>query len=225
MKTKINFFLLSFFVFLIPTLTQAITCTAPEYGCDSGLSVCTSDTSVSGWSAAGPNATSVDCSYYCPSGYTQSCASPILELSCSPAIACYATAQCKCTAPVVASCSINSFSCDGTTLSWSTSNCSSISISSVGSVGSTGSASVSVGSHTLTADGNSSSATCVLPTPVLSVSGGGSATLSSSESTSFDFNYDNVGQDGSVLNVECKISYLLGVELKRLDCPQSTITK
>ena len=104
-------------------------------------------------------------------------------------------------------CAIGTFTCDpNATLSWSTQNCSSVSISPViGGVGGTGSTQGQVGTtYTLTADGNTTSAHC--PAPALTTSGGGSQTVTPGTTVNLpNFDFSNTGESGSVIHYQdCK---------------------
>lgn len=101
-------------------------------------------------------------------------------------------------------CAIGSFTCDpNATLSWSTSNCSSVSVSpTVGSVPATGNTQGQVGTtYTLTADGSTSFASC--PAPTLTTSGGGSQTVTPGTTVTLPgFNFSNTGQSGSLIHYQ-----------------------
>ena len=100
-------------------------------------------------------------------------------------------------------CAIGTFSCDPATatLAWSTSNCSSVSISpTIGNVPGTGSTQGLVnGDYTITADDQTAARHC--PAPMLSTSGGGSQTVTPGQPVTLpSFNFDNTGESGSVIH-------------------------
>ena len=119
-------------------------------------------------------------------------------------------------------CVINSFSCDGyATLAWSTSGCSSVSLNNGASTNnySTGNTTGVVGTtYTLTADGNTSSRTC--PVPSLTVSGGGSQSVSPGQQVTLPFSFSNTGQSGSIIHyLGCNPFMTGGISLFSNNCP------
>ena len=124
------------------------------------------------------------------------------------------------------SCVLSSFTCDGNaTLAWSTTNCSSRSISpTIGSVVGTGNTQGTVGtSYTLTADGITSTAYC--PAPALATTGGGSQTVTPGQSVTLpSFNFNNTGESGSVIHYQDCVDTpdpTGGITTNYIDCPPS----
>lgn len=129
-------------------------------------------------------------------------------------------------------CAIQSFTCDGNaTLAWSTSNCSSISVSpTVGSVPATGSTQGQVGtSYTLTADGNTSFTSCPAPALNSSWQEGGSSiskTVTPGSSITVPLNFSNTGQSGSVINnVSCDVTSASGISISDVTISQDCLPK
>lgn len=113
----------------------------------------------------------------------------------------------------VQTCSRNTFTCSGNTVSWSTSNCSSVSVknpsNNVISTLATGSSTPVVnGTYTLTTETGSSTATCSVPVPAINARWVDTGTntmiinlTSGQDSVTKTLDFWNSGASGSVLNI------------------------
>jgi hypothetical protein len=88
----------------VPLRAQALVCTTDVYGCNACGCTTKADAASRGYcgdirqrfSPSGPNVPSEDCSFFCKTGQIQSC-NIVSGRSCSPLIACFNEADCKCT--------------------------------------------------------------------------------------------------------------------------------